>query len=798
MKMGGHPEVPVNKLYKACSPRTFSFKTTEEVTPINTIIGQVRVQKAMEFGLRIKKQGYNIFLSGLTGTGKLTYAKAFVMELAKKQPIPWDWCYVYNFNLTSQPKALRLPPGMGKEFCKDTRELVSALKVEIPKAFEGDDCEHQKRDILQELEEESEELFSELNELAEKKGFSLKRTNTGFISLPLVNGEPVNEEEFEKLDEATQADIDERSVEIQDKATDIVCSIRRMEKQTQDKIRQLESDIALSAVGHLITEVQEKYKAYSEVVQFLNSVQEDILTNLDDFKPEEEEEGPLAILSRKKNQDPYAKYTVNLLVDNNGVEGAPVIYEPNPTFANLIGRVEYENDLGSLSTDHSQIKAGALHRANGGYLILQAKDVLSHPQAWEALKRVLRTKEVRIENPNDNQGANVVATLQPEPIPVDLRVILTGSSEVYQTLYHYDEEFEKLFKIKAEFDHEMERNPQNVQMMASFISAHCLKDGLRHFTPKGVAKVIEHSSRLAEHQEKLSTCFNDIVEILYEADAWADILGSELVTAEHIQKAAAEKDIRSNLWEEKLGEHLAQGYILLDTSGEKIGQVNGLTILDFGDYAFGKPTRITASTYVGEEGVINIERETRMSGKVHDKGLLILSGYLGGKFAQKFPLALGASLCFEQLYDGVEGDSASSTELYAILSSLSGFPIKQCFAVTGSVNQKGEIQPIGGVNQKIEGFFDTCKARGLTGNQGVLIPHQNVINLMLKQEVVSAVRKGLFRIFPVKTINEGIEILTGVTAGEPQENGTYPEGTVNGQVQKKLQEYSDIIASTGD
>ena len=796
--MNRWPEVPVNKLYKACSPRSFSFKTTEEVAPIDTIIGQNRAQKAVEFGLRIKKQGYNIFLAGLTGTGKLTYAQAVVQELAKTQPLPRDWCYVYNFNRASQPKALSLPAGMGKEFCKDARELVSALKVEIPKAFEGDDIERQKREILQELEEGSEELFSELNAVAQEKGFVLKRTNTGFVSLPLVNGEPVSEEEFEKLDEATQLEIEERSAEVQDKATDIVCSIRKMEKQTQDKVRQLEAKIALCAVGHLIADVQAKYKEYPEVVQFLTGVQEDILNNLDDFKPEDEEEGALAILAKKKHQDPYAKYNVNLFVDSGEAEGAPVIYEPNPTFANLIGRVEYENDLGSLSTDQTQIKAGALHRANGGYLILQAKDVLAHPQAWEALKRVLRTKEVRIENPSDTQGANVIATLQPEPIPVDLKVILTGSSEVYQALYHYDEEFEKLFKIKAEFDDEMDRNRKNIQMMAAFISAHCYRDGLRHFTNTGVAKVIEYSSRLAEDQEKLSTCFNDIVEILYEADAWAEILSSKYITAEHVVKAVEEKDRRSNLWEEKLGEHLAKGYILLDTTGEKVGQVNGLTILDFGDYAFGKPTRITASTFVGEEGVINIERETRMSGKVHDKGLLILSGYLGAKFAQKTPLALAASLCFEQLYDGVDGDSASSTELYAILSSLSGLPVKQGLAVTGSVNQKGEIQPIGGVNQKIEGFFDTCKARGLTGDQGVLIPHQNVVNLMLKREVVEAVRKGLFRIYPVKSIDEGIEILTGAPAGEIQADGAYPDSTVNGLVQKKLKEFSDIMAATCD
>lgn len=792
------PEVPISKLYKSCNPRVFSFKTTEEVPPFDMIIGQTRAQKAVEFGLRITKQGYNIFMAGLTGTGKLTYAQAVVKSLAKNQPVPKDWCYVCDFTRDSRPKALSLPAGMGTKLVKDVRNLLSALKTEIPKAFEGDDLERQKREILQELEDQSEGLFTELNGLAKEKGFALKRTTTGFLSLPLIDGEAISEEKFEELDQAVQTDIENRSAEVQEKATEIIYAIRKLDKATQDKIRELEGKIALAAVGHLIADVEKKFKKFPEVVQFLKGVQTNIIENLDEFKPGEEEDASVSLLARKKHQDPYSRFEVNLIVDSSKAEGAPVIYEPNPTFSNLIGRVEYENELGALSTDHMQIKAGALHKANGGYLILQAKDVLNHPQAWEALKRVLRTREVRIENPTDTQGANVVATLQPEPVPVNLKVILTGSAEVYQTLYHYDEEFQKLFKVKAEFDHEMERNRENIQKMAAFISSHCHRENLRHFTNTGVAKVIEYSSRLAENQQRLSTCFNDIVEILYEADAWADIAGSRYVSGEHVIKALEEKEYRSNLWEEKLGEQFEEGQILLDINGEKVGQLNGLTILDFGDYSFGKPTRITASTFVGEEGVINIERETRMSGRIHDKGLLILSGYLGAKYAQKMPLALSASLCFEQLYDGVDGDSASSAELYALLSSLAGLPIKQGLAVTGSVSQKGEIQPIGGVNHKIEGFFYTCRARGLTGDQGVLIPWQNQTNLMLKREIREAIRKGKFHILPVQTIDQGIEILTGVPAGTLSPNGTYPEGSVHGRVIKKLKDYSEIMAASCD
>ncbi|HEX3030964.1 MAG TPA: ATP-binding protein [Bacillota bacterium] len=792
------PEIPVNKLYKACNPRSLPFKTTEEVAPIATIIGQKRAEKAVEFGLRMKKPGYNIFLAGLTGSGKLTYAQAVAKQWADTQPLPRDWCYVYNFSQSSQPRALSLPAGLGKEFCRDHRNMVNALKQEIAKAFESDEMEREKRELQACLEARTDEFFLQLSEVAKKKGFVLKKTNSGFISLPLVNGEEISEEVFEKLAAEVQEEIEGRSAEVQQKATEVALAIRKLEHQTQSQARELEGRIVLDATQHLIQELQVKYKAYPTVVQLLTGVQNDIVERLDEFRPEEEEDSALALLGRKARQDPFAKYEVNLLVDSSEATGAPVIYETNPTFSNLIGRVEYENELGSLSTDLTQIKAGAIHKANGGYLILQCKDVLSHPQAWEALKRVLRNKEVRIENPTDNQGANVVATLQPEPIPVDIKVILTGGSEVYQTLYHYDEDFEKLFKIKAEFDHEMERSRVNIQKMASFISSHCHREGLRHFTDTGVAKVIEYSSRLAEHQEKLSTCFNDILQIVYEADAWAEILGSKYVTGEHVLQAMEGKRHRSNLWEEKLGEQLEKGHVLIDTSGEKVGQVNGLTILDFGDYAFGKPSRITASTFVGEDGVINIERETRMSGKVHDKGLLILSGYLGEKYAQKMPLALSASLCFEQLYDGVDGDSASSTELYAILSSLANKPIRQGLAVTGSVNQKGEIQPIGGVNEKIEGFFDTCKNTGLTGEQGVLIPHQNVPNLMLKKEVRDAVRGGKFRIYPVATIDQGITLLTGVPAGELREDGSYPEDTIHGLVMKKLQEYSQILSDVCD
>jgi len=476
-----------------------------------------------------------------------------------------------------------------------------------------------------------------------------------------------------------------------------------------------------------------------------------------------------------------------LLVDSSEVQGAPVIYEPNPTFTNLIGRIEYQNELGVLSTDHTKIKAGALHRANGGYLILQVKDVLANPAAWEALKRVLRNGEIRIENPTDHQGVAVITTLQPEPIPLQVKVILTGSLEYYQLLHEYDEDFPKLFKIRAEFDEELVRNEENEKAMAGFIAAQCQKNGLKPFAPSGVGQIIEYSSRLAEHQEKLSARFNEIVEIIFEAEAWASLAGAARVEADHVRTAIREKIYRSNLYEEKLGELLAQGVILLDTSGSKVGQVNGLAVLDTGDYSFGKPSRITANTYLGEEGIINIEREVRLSGRIHDKGVLILSGYLGERYARRIPLCLSASLCFEQNYDGVDGDSASSAELYALLSSLANVPLRQDLAVTGSVNQKGEIQPIGGINEKIEGFYYTCKARGLTGTQGVIMPVQNLPNLMLNEEVVEAVAAGRFHLYAISTIDQGLELLTGMPAAE-----------VHQRVEGQLEKYFKIISEMGD
>lgn len=773
------------ELFNFCDPEELGFKSTFEIDPIDSIIGQIRAQRAIEFAFAMQQPGYNVYMAGLTGTGKLTYAQNFAKEWAKQVEQPNDWCYFFNFEKNSQPKAVSLPPGIGKAFKKDMEELIDSLREGLPKVFEGEESDNQKAEILEGLEVYSEELMSELNKVAEEMGFLLRRTSTGFISLPVIDGQTISEESFEELPEEKQLEIESNSALLQEKASEITSKIKKREKNAQKQIKELERKLALYVMGDLIWDLAHQYEEHEVIINYLKEVQEDIINNLEDYKTtsSDDEDGLGALLGRRKGKDPYSRYQINLLVDNSQVVGAPVIFEPNPTFANLVGRVEYENELGTLSTDHRQIKAGSIHKANGGVLIVQAKDILAHSHAWEALKRVLRAGEVRIENPSDSQGATVIATLQPEPIQVKLKVVITGSLETYQILYSYDEEFQKLFKIKADFDDEMVRSKDNILKMASFIGGHCLRADLKHFSASGVAKVVEYSSRLAENQEKLSTCFNYIVEIIYEADAWARIAKADLVEAEHVERAIQEKIFRSNLYEEKLGEMINKGNLLITTEGMVEGQINGLTILDIGDYSFGKPNRITAATFVGEEGVINIERETRMTGRVHDKGLLVLSGYLGSTYAQDHVLSLSASLCFEQLYDGLDGDSASIAELFALLSSLSGKKIDQGIAVTGSLNQKGEVQPIGGVNEKIEGFFYTCLAQGLTGKQGVIIPHQNTKNLMLSKDVRDVVEKGKFHIYPIKHVDEGLEI---VMRSKPS--------TIHRLVKKKLRGYGEVLA----
>lgn len=781
--MGKHKELKYTELKNYCIPEELKFDDTDDLGALKGIIGQERAVEAFDFGIMVKMKGYNIYMSGPSGTGKTTYAKMKAKEVAKSEPVPDDWCYVYNFENPERPKALRFATGKGKEFKEDMGELVELFNSEIQKAFNSDDYEKQKNDITKVFEDKRESLMKDMSDMAKENGFSVKSTNSGIYFMPMIDGNTINEEEYEKLDEETKAQINEASEEVQEKAGAIMRDIRDIDKEMRKAISDLDYKVGMFAIGHHVSTVQEKYKDYDDVIKYINDVKEDVLENIDEFIGEDEEideslSALIPMLNKKQSEDITLKYSVNLFVDNSETKGAPVVIDFNPTYYNLIGEVEYGNEFGNLTTDFMKIKSGLLHKANGGYLIIQVQDLLSNVQSWEALRRVIKTKEVTIENLREQLGISAMPTLKPEPIPVDVKIILIGSSYYYEMLSEYDDDFGKFFKIRAEFDYEMVRNEENIHRLAKFIKAFSEREKTAPFDSSAVAKIVEYSSRLVERQDKLSTRFNYIAEILCESATWARIEKSDIITAYHVNKAISEKENRLKMYEEKLGDMMDESVIMIDTEGKKIGQINGLAVFDMGSYMFGNPSRITATTYLGKSGIINIEKEAEMSGQTHNKGVQIITGYLGQTYAQDFPLSLSCRICFEQNYNGIDGDSASSTELYCILSSLSEIPINQEIAVTGSINQRGEIQAIGGVTYKIEGFFDLCKKRGLTGTQGVMIPTTNVKDLVLRDDVIGAVKEGMFHIYPVSTLDEGIEILMDT-----------PASKVHKKVKEKLELY---------
>lgn len=788
-----HEELQIDQLKNYCDPDQFDFETTDELDPLQGTVGQDRGVSALDFGFDIKTNGFNLYVAGQTGTGKNSTVRSFVQEQAKSEPVPNDLCYVNNFKEADKPNAIILPPGMGCGLVKDMDELVETSKAEIPRAFESENYEKRRNDVLNEVQQHRTRMLNDLQKRAEEMDLAIEMTQIGIVTVPVVRGKPLSREDFERLPDDVKKEIQGRSDRLQDMIQQVLAKSRKMEKEAQQKIDDLDKEVALFAVGHMLDDLRSKYKDYEEVVEFLNQVQGDVLEHLDDFKASEKPKIALPGLEDLKSEPSFDRYTVNLIVNNLETEGAPVVIENNPTYYNLIGRVDFKARLGALTTDFSQIKAGAIHKANGGYLVMNAMDVLTSPMSWDALKRTIRSGEIRIENIAEGYGLIPTSSLRPEAIPINVKVVLIGNPYIYYLLYALDEDFRKLFKVKADFDTEMSRSDEHVEKYAQFIAARVKKANLMPFHKSGVARIVEYGSRLIGDKEKLSTRFIEIADIASEASFWASKNGNGAVMADDVAKAIEEKEYRSNLIEEKIQELMEQGVIMIDTEGEIIGQVNGLSVYSVGDYTFGRPSRITARTYIGKGGVTNLERESKMSGPIHDKGVMILTGYLAGRYGQDKPLPLGASLTFEQLYSGVEGDSASSTELYALLSSLADVPIDQSIAVTGSVNQKGEIQPIGGVNFKIEGFYQVCKAKGLNGRQGVMIPHQNVRHLMLRDEVVQAVRDGKFHIWPVESIDQGIEILTGMPAGEADAQGNYPPDSIHGRVAHKLWTYADII-----
>jgi len=791
-------ELKPEQLKPHWDPDILPFETTEEIEPVCDIVGQERAVRAMEFGIKIKKKGYNLYIAGVSGTGKTTYAKEYISKIAKEEKTPDDWCYLYNFDNPSNPIAVSLPAGQGKQFQQDIQKLINELKVEIPKAFRGQDYENEKTLLLKKLQDERSKIFNKFTEYAREQGFQVNVANSGIYFTPIVDGEPMEEEEYNKLDDDMKERINEKLTQIQLEAVDVIRKIRELEKEAREQAVKLDNRIGLFTVGFRIDDLKEKYKDYPKIIKYLDDLKKDILENIDEFREEEAGDiNPIESVLRRGSSRIKNKYTVNLLVDNSHTEGAPVIVEFNPTYNTLFGTLEYENRFGVAITDFTLIRPGSIHLANGGYLILQARDILSTAFLWEGLKKILKTESISIENLRDQLGLVSISSLKPEPIPIEVKVVLIGSDYLYQLLYQFDEDFRKLFKIKVDFDDEMAANQHNLMCLAGFISGLCKRENFLPFTKDAVIKVAEYSSRLVEDQHKLSTRFNDIVEILVEANTWAQLEGKKFVNSENVKKAIQEKEYRSNKYDEKWMDMLEDGTIMIDTDGEVIGQINALSVIDTGDFVFGKPSRITATTFMGESGIVNVEREVAMSGTTHSKGVMILSGYIGEQYAQEVPLALNANITFEQLYGGVDGDSASSAELYAILSSLAEVPINQGIAVTGSVNQKGEIQPVGGVTHKIEGFFALCKKRGLTGKQGVIIPRKNIRNLVLKDEVIEAVREGKFHIYPIDNIDEGIEILMGLPAGKKLENGFFEKGSVHEKAYNKIRLYALTMASFG-
>ncbi len=787
-------ELSYRDLKMVCDQKMFKFETTKELEPINDGIGQERGIKALEFGISVDVKGYNLYIEGPSGVGKTMYTKNYLDSISSKKKVPNDWCYIYNFQNPNEPIAVSLPAGQGKEFKESMEGFIKEVKKDIKKTFNADDFEKEKALIKKEFEEKREVVLTKLNEDSQKHGFQVKSAQNGIYMMPVVEGKVIQEEEFDKLDEEIKKQYEEKSVIVQQQIMDAISVIKQIERQSDKKVSEWQSNVALLTVNAHINYIKSKYKRNKKITQFLNDVKQDVLKNVSYFLEEDKapnsqqmQQGPA-----QRKQDPCLNYRVNLFIDNSDREGCPVVMDSNYSFQNLFGKLEYENYYGSLKTDFTMLKPGLMHKANGGYIIFQAKDLLANGMCYEELKRVLRIKELSIDNTMEQRSSMAMISLKPEPIPLDLKVILIGNSNIYHTLLSIDSDFRKLFKIKVEFEETAPINEENVNKLARFVHTFCEQEELPPLDRTAMARIVEYASRLAGDNDKLSTRFTDIAQVVGEAGTWAKLSKNKIVTEDIVNKALAERVERIKKYDARYIEMIKENTLLINTTGSCVGELNGLTVLTIGDYTFGKPAKITVNTYTGKQGVVNIEREVEMSGSTHTKGVYILSGYLGELFAQDIPLCLTASICFEQLYNGVDGDSASSTELYGLLSSLSGIPIKQSIAVTGSVNQKGQIQPIGGVNEKIEGFFQICKMRGLDGSHGVMIPVQNINNLQLSDDVVDAVKNKKFHIYAVSTIEEGIEVLTGVPAGRKDKDGNFPAGTINYLAYEKLKKFAKI------
>ncbi|MBI4673242.1 MAG: AAA family ATPase [Chloroflexi bacterium] len=796
-------ELQAAQVRRTIDPASLAFETTATVKPLEGIIGQARAVAALQFGLGIPDGGFNIYVAGLPGIGKMTAVEAFLDEIAEHRPLPDDWGYVNNFDDAYQPRALKLPPGRGRTLQQDMKELIADARREIPKAFESEPYNAKREEIRGGLSHQRDGLLSQFGERAMQSSFTLEVTPLGIVMLPTKAGRPLNEQEFSALSPQEREVLKQKHQELQAELDTLLKRGREMERAARDKLQELDQQVALYVVGGLIQDLAEKYHDLPAVTEFIEAVKRDLLQNIELFQATQVAAAALAtgeapIPSPWLQELPFRKYQVNVLVDHSNTQGAPVIVELNPNYNNLFGRVEKETHYGALYTDHTMIKAGALHRANGGFLVIPVQDLLTNPYSWDGLKRVLRGHEIEIEDLGDRLGILSTKSLRPQPIPLALKVILIGSPLIYHLLYVYDEEFGELFKVQADFDSEMDFSGENIADFASFVRTLGDKENLKPLDRTAVAALLEHALRLAEDHDKLSTQFGLLADVIREANYWAEQAHATTMQAEHIQRALDQKMLRSNLIQDRIQEMIVRGTLVVETDGTQVGQVNGLSVLGLGNYRFGRPSRITASVAPGREGIVDIEREVALGGPIHSKGVLILSGYLARTFAQDTPLTLSARLVFEQSYEGVEGDSASSAELYALVSALAEVPLKQNIAVTGALDQAGHVQAIGGVNEKIEGFFEVCQARGLTGAQGVVIPASNARDLMLRRDVVDAIARGQFHIWTVESVSEGIELLTGLPTGERDTNGKFPADSINARVARRLEEFARVLKRTAD
>jgi predicted ATP-dependent protease len=791
--------LPIEKLRWICDPEQFDFTTTADLPDLVDAVGQERALRSIEFGLGVRETGFNLYISGQTGTGRTSTIRNLLRQRAKDEPTPDDWVYVYNFKDADSPISLSLPAGRGSELAADMKELVEAFKNDIPKALESKEYESRRTEILEQYQTESNHLFETLEAESEQAGFVLQRTVSGLVIVPQKDDHNFTQDEYDALTDEERSKLEEQGKLLTERLNDVLRQVRDNEKATKDALAKADRELGLSCLGHRLEPLREKYAGLEKVHVYLETVQEDILKNLEDFKPQPTQP-QIPGLKVPRQEPSFERYEVNLLVDHKETTGAPIVFESNPTYNNLFGRIEHVMQYGGVAvTDFTMIKSGALHRANGGYLVIDAREVLINPFVWDSLKRCIRTAEIRIEDVLEQYRFMTMVSLKPEPVPLQAKIVLVGTPWIYYLLYYQDPDYRKFFKVKAEFDSRISRTPEVMHEYALFVATLCRDKKLLHFDRAGVACLLEYTARMVDDQEKLSSRFMEIADFVREASFWAERDRHAVITCGDVRRAAEEQLYRVNRIEERMQELFEDGTIMVDTEGTVVGQINGLSVISLGDHTFGRPSRITARTWLGQAGMVNVEREVKLSGPIHDKGVLILTGYLGGMFARSRPLSLSASICFEQNYEGVEGDSASSTELYALLSALSGLPIKQGIAVTGSVNQHGQIQPIGGVNHKIEGFYAVCKAKGLTGEQGVLIPKTNERHLMLKEEVVEAIQAGLFHVWSIETIEQGIEILTGIPAGGPGKNAAFVKGTVFYQVDQALKKmYDRMHVERGD